>query len=481
MPSITELRESRNTALDGVRKLRDKFVANGNVWQDEERSAWEKANAAYDEADNALRAATEANDVERRFAELEADSRRSVDEGRTIPGQEDRDGRRTREQRSAEGRNRRTREIEGEQGRGALGQAEDRQAAINAWFRHKAGGMVSRADREACRRAGISLGAGELRSTLSSGAELEEIQERFLSRHPSLHQRALATGGTGAELVPVGFIRRLEEALLAYGPMWQTSTIIRTDSGNDLHHPTANDTGNEGAIVAENAQVDGTTADPAFDELVFGAFKFTSRMVKVSSEMLEDSAFDLAVYLARAFGERLGRGTNRKFTVGAGTTEPLGIVTASTLGVTAASATAITADELIKLAHSVDPAYRVGGRVGYMMHDSLIMAARLLKESTTNAYIWQPGLQLGQPDVINGFRVYTNQHMVGTLAATNKVALFGDLSKYTIRAVKGVRHRRLTERYADYDQEGFISYLRADGNLLDAGTHPVKHLAMAAS
>lgn len=475
MPSITELREARNKAMDGVRQLRDKFVANGNVWQDEERSAWEKANAAYDEADAALRAATEANDVERRMADLEAESRRSVDEGRQIPGQEDREGRRTRENRGRSGE----RNIEGGEDRGALDLAEDRQTAINAWFRHKAGGMVSRSDREACRRAGISLGAGELRSNLSSGAELEQIQERFLSRHPSLHQRALGTGGTGAELVPVGFIRRLEEALLAYGPMWQTSTIIRTDSGNDLHHPTANDTGNEGAIIGENAQVDGTTADPTFDELVFGAFKFSSRMVKVSSEMLEDSAFDLAVYLARAFGERLGRGTNRKFTVGAGTTEPTGIVTASTLGVTAASATAITADELIKLAHSVDPAYRVGGRVGYMMHDSVIMAARLLKESTTNAYIWQPGLQLGQPDVINGFRVYTNQHMAGTLATTNKVALFGDLSKYVIRAVKGVRHRRLTERYADYDQEGFISYLRADGNLLDAGTHPVKHLALA--
>jgi len=42
--------------------------------------------------------------------------------------------------------------------------------------------------------------------------------------------------------------------------------------------------------------------------------------------------------------------------------------------------------------------------------------------------------------------------------------------------VSTLRLRRLVERYADADQEGFVGFSRADGDLLDAGTDPVKHL-----
>jgi hypothetical protein len=38
------------------------------------------------------------------------------------------------------------------------------------------------------------------------------------------------------------------------------------------------------------------------------------------------------------------------------------------------------------------------------------------------------------------------------------------------------RLRRLDERYAEKDQTGFIAFVREDGNLLDAGTDPVKAL-----
>ena len=37
---------------------------------------------------------------------------------------------------------------------------------------------------------------------------------------------------------------------------------------------------------------------------------------------------------------------------------------------------------------------------------------------------------------------------------------------------------RLVERYADYNQIAFVAFQRWDGALIDAGTHPVKYLAM---
>jgi HK97 family phage major capsid protein len=72
-----------------------------------------------------------------------------------------------------------------------------------------------------------------------------------------------------------------------------------------------------------------------------------------------------------------------------------------------------------------------------------------------------------------------NQSMASAVATGNKTVLFGDFSKYKIRDVASVRLRRLVERYADSDQEGFVAFARADGNLLDAGTHPVASLAQA--
>jgi HK97 family phage major capsid protein len=69
--------------------------------------------------------------------------------------------------------------------------------------------------------------------------------------------------------------------------------------------------------------------------------------------------------------------------------------------------------------------------------------------------------------------------MSATFTTGQKLMLFGDLSKYLIRDVSSIRLVRLEERYADLDQIAFIAFMRSDGNLLDAGTRPVKWLALA--
>jgi len=58
------------------------------------------------------------------------------------------------------------------------------------------------------------------------------------------------------------------------------------------------------------------------------------------------------------------------------------------------------------------------------------------------------------------------------------VLLFGDFQKYIIRDVTGAEAGpvilRLNERYADYGQVGFFLFSRHDGDLLDAGTDPIR-------
>lgn len=466
---IKQLQERRNKAAGKILEFRDKFHQNGKKWADDaERSAWKSANDELAAADSALAEARETRSVEKRFAEVEERNRRSANRRGGVPGREDGRPRDVRS-RGGDGRRREDRGGDRPNGRGTG------QLAIRAWFKRQSGVELTREEREACRRTGLNPNKRNLDLRLEPTSEYEVRQAEFRDRHPSMHLRALGTGGGSAgATIPKGFIPRLEDAMLAFGGMLQVAQVMTTDSGNELPHPTANDTANEGEIVGESATI-GNSVDPTFGSVSLKAFKFSSKLVKVSTEIMEDTAFDLNRYLSRKLGERIGRAMNRKFTVGAGTTEPWGIVTRAALGVTCASATAITADEVIRLEHAVDPSYRSGDGVGYMMHDQVLLAVRLLKDST-GQYIWRPGLAEGRPDRLNGYRVQINQHMASALAAAAKTMLFGDLSKYLVRRVRTVRLRRLVERYADTDEEGFIGFVRADGDLIDAGTSPVKYL-----
>lgn len=77
--------------------------------------------------------------------------------------------------------------------------------------------------------------------------------------------------------------------------------------------------------------------------------------------------------------------------------------------------------------------------------------------------------------MINGYPYYVNNDMA-TIGASNKTVLFGQLKKYKIRRVKELSVVKLVERFADYGQIALLGFARYDGNLLDAGTHPVKYL-----
>lgn len=290
--------------------------------------------------------------------------------------------------------------------------------------------------------------------------------------------RALSVGTTtaGGYTVPQGFVSNLEMALLAFGGVRRVASVIRTDAGNPLPWPTMNDTSNKGERLAEQTTF-GASVDPTFGQVTFNAYKYSSKPVIVSSELLQDSAFNLASLMGDILGERIGRIQSDEFTTGTGSSQPQGIVTGSTLGKTAASATAIAADELLDLIHSVDPAYRELGPA-FMFHDNILLALRKLKD-TTNQYLIQPRITDMVPQTIHGYPFVINQSMQSSIATGTKTVLFGLLSKFQIRDVNEVRLLRLNELFAQTDQVGFVMFMRSDSKMLNAGTNPVKHIIQA--
>ena len=179
-------------------------------------------------------------------------------------------------------------------------------------------------------------------------------------------------------------------------------------------------------------------------------------------------------------GERIARILNKKFTTGIATTEPKGIVTASVAGKVGAVGQTLTIlyDDLIDLIHSVDEGYRRAG-ARWMMHDQSLKAIRKMKDSQGHP-LWQPDIRVGEPDTILGFGYVINNDMA-EMAANAKSLLFGQFGKYIIRDVMGLTMLRLVELYALTGQVGFLGFARYDGNLLDAGTNPVKYYANSAT
>ena len=289
-------------------------------------------------------------------------------------------------------------------------------------------------------------------------------------------QRALSfAAGAGAEVVPEGFVNQLEVALLTFGGVRSVASVLRTESGNDLPWPMTNDTDNEGEILGVNATVN--EQDIAFEMATLKAYKYSSKLIRVPVELLQDSAVDLSAEIGARLGERIGRITNKHFTTGTGVNQPQGIVTGATVGLTGTDTDAITYEEIIDLIHSVDPAYRNGAR--FMFADSTLKELRKLRDND-GKLIWQPGLVAGHPDTIAGYQFVVNQAMPA-MAANAKSIVYGDLSKYKVRDVLNVTLVRLNERFADAHQVGFLAFSSHDGRLLDAGTHPVKVFQNAAA
>lgn len=296
-------------------------------------------------------------------------------------------------------------------------------------------------------------------------ADRQVLNSRFQTGDQYRNAAGVSTGAAGGFMVPPAFRDIIIETMLRYGPMLSLAEVFETESGVNLPWPSNDDTGNEGAILAENTQV--TEQDVTLAQNSLDAFMYTSKLVRVAFQLLQDRP-DFDTFLARKLGERLARIYNRHATVGTGTAQPDGIVTSATVGVTGTGSLAtvgpVTYDNLVDLVESIDDAYLASTNPVFMMHQTIRKAIRKLKD-TQGRPLWEPSTQAGTPDQLMGYGTSINNHMA-TAANNSKSLLFGDIREaYAIRIVRQNELLRLNERYADFLQVGFLAFGRMDGTL----------------
>lgn len=273
--------------------------------------------------------------------------------------------------------------------------------------------------------------------------------------HNVLSEGVQADGGY---LVPEEFERQIVTGLDEANVVRSLAKVITTNAERKIPvaatHSVATWTAENGAYTEKN---------PTFDQKSIDAFKLTD-LVKVSIELLQDSAFDLESYIAGEFARAFGIAEEEAFCVGTGTNQPTGIFTANggTVGVTAAAANAITADELISLVYALKSPYRRNAK--FLMNDATVALIRKLKDNN-GAYLWQPSLQAGEPDRLLGYELYTSPYVPGVASEALAVA-FGDFKNYWIADRAGRTVQRLNELYSTNGQVGFVATERVDGKVI---------------
>ena len=276
----------------------------------------------------------------------------------------------------------------------------------------------------------------------------------------------------GGFTVPDEFERQLIQGLEENNIFRTLAHTIHTNSGTRTI-PIATDSGSaswieEGAAIQES--------DMAFAQETLSAYKLGC-MIKVSNELLNDSAFNIAAHIAQRFGVRFGNAEEDAFINGTGPSanpqttpsQPTGILTSLTAsaGNTTEDAVTVHFDNIYKLYYSLKSPYR--RKASFLCNETLLLQLMLLKDKNDN-YIWKPGLEVGKPDTILGRPIYTSGYMpalTGEAAdAGKKVLLFGDFSYYWIADRQSRTLKRLNELYAVTDQVGFIGTQRVDGKLI---------------
>jgi HK97 family phage major capsid protein len=319
------------------------------------------------------------------------------------------------------------------------------------------------------------------------------------------------TGSQGGFTVPSLIANQLYDAMKAYGTMRATSEILKTADGKPLSYPTSDGTAEVGEIVAQNAAA--TTLDTTFGTASLNVFKFGSKIFPVPFELLQDSVLDMETFIQNRLAQRLGRIGNLKFTVGAGTTEPDGIVPKASVGKVGivGETLLIIYDDVVDLVHSVDPAYR-NYDAAFMTSDTLLKTLRKIKD-TAGRPIWTPsydggirsGLNVSRTpntgdqatgsgngeggftgqsgatifDYLLGYPVWVNNDMA-VPAANAKSMIFGGLNYYKIRDAMEVQMFRFTDSvYTSVGQVAFLAWCRMGGNLMD--TNAVKYFQHSAT
>jgi len=285
--------------------------------------------------------------------------------------------------------------------------------------------------------------------------ELREVCDRYLRRGVVEDALKADTAVTGGYLLPEEFAAKLVNAVSNRSVLRSICTEIKTNRNTDV--PIVNGQG-KAAWVPDGAQI--PMVRDRFDRVMLRGHALAAT-IRVSSELIKDSAIDLEKYLADTFADRLTETEEEAFIAGDGVDKPTGLISQAKVGCETADAGSVSIEDVLNLIFSVPAKHRRNGVL--LMNDAtLLHLYKLCSKQGPN--LWFGKTNDGKDDTFFGMRIARCAAMP-EMASGNTPILFGDFKKVFIndQGERGIR--RILELYALNDHVGYLIGERVDVKL----------------
>lgn len=277
--------------------------------------------------------------------------------------------------------------------------------------------------------------------TKGNEADLSSLQTKALE---------VINNAEGGFMVPPEISSRIVTRQFDTTPMRQLATVmsISSDAVEMLR-----DTNEPAASWISELGVPSDTNDGGLGRIRIPVHELYAQP-KATQKLLEDAIINVEEWLINKVAAKFARAENSAFIVGDGVGMPRGFTTYSAqavddssrawgvlqyvpTGVNGGFASSNPADVLFDIVHKLRVGYHP--KASWIMPRAVADTIRKFKENTTQAYIWQPGLQQGQPSTLLGFPITLGEDMPAVSTGSYSLA-FGNFEEgYTIVDRIGLR------------------------------------------
>lgn len=220
----------------------------------------------------------------------------------------------------------------------------------------------------------------------------------------------------------------------------------------------------------------------SFEGIEIKAYDYRLPVIPISLTLLDGSDADIQGAIVALLTEHIARGLTNLALTGGTASDGVSALVPKVVTTTAASATAVTYNDLIDVLAKVKAPHNAQGVASWVMNSAT--RAALMKVLDQNGRpIFVESAREGEPDRILGRPVVIDDNMPDIGAGKTPI-LFGDLRKYVLRIVQGVKVRVYQEEKFYKDNcVGIQAFVSADGKLIaKSGVYePIGGLKMKAS
>ncbi|MFO0389883.1 MAG: phage major capsid protein [Alphaproteobacteria bacterium] len=285
----------------------------------------------------------------------------------------------------------------------------------------------------------------------------------------ALQTKALSVGSDpdGGYLVTPTMSSKIVQSVFETSPMRQLASVetISTDSLeliDDHDQAAAGWTAETGAISE--------TSTPTLAKRNITTHELYAQP-KATQKLVDDAAVDVESWLSGKIADIFSRKENTAFISGDGVVQPRGILTypAGTSWnqieqVNSGVNGSVSADAIINLFYALKDAY--SKRANFLMNRTVVQSVRLLKQTSTNQYLWQPGFATGAPDTLMGVPVLMATDMPTAATGSLSIAVGDFKAGYQIVDRRGIRILR--DPFTEKPFVKFYATKRVGGDVINS-------------